>query len=121
ALGSARGDEVAEAMAHFTRGNTHYAVGEFAEAAEEYQAAYKLKPVSAFLFDAAQAYRFAGNYKKALVLYRNYVIFYPNERNVEDVKAQIVKLKAAIATRTSPPAGTTAPPPATPAPPTSAS
>jgi len=102
-------DATTEARMHFSKGSAHYAVGEFAEAAEEYQAAYKLKPESALLYNAAQAYRFAGNYEKALVLYRNYVLFYPNAPNLAEVNSQIAKMKDAIAAKTSPPTGTVEP------------
>src|SRR5262245_38094220 len=70
---TARAEGGADARAHFERGNAHYAVGEFAEAAEEYQAAYKLKQDPALLYNAAQAYRLAGNRDKAIILYTNYI------------------------------------------------
>jgi tetratricopeptide (TPR) repeat protein len=94
---SAYADSAADARAHYERATSHFAVGEFAQAAEEYQAAFKLKPDPALLYNAAQAYRLAGNNDRALILYKNYVQLYPNEANIDSVRDQIAKLKAAIA------------------------
>jgi len=85
-----------DAKAHFQSATSHFAVGEFAEAADEYQKAYKLKPDPALLYNAAQSYRLANNLEKAQILYRNFLQLYPNEGNAEEVKAQITKLREAI-------------------------
>jgi tetratricopeptide (TPR) repeat protein len=127
ALGaSAHANDLNEARKHFESAQTHFAVGEFGPAGDEYLAAYKLKPDSALLYNAAQAYRLAGNQEKALILYKNYVQFYPHESNIDEVHTQIAKLKDAIAAaekaKTSPPTDTAQPKPmpavpeATPAP-----
>ena len=113
----AQADPESEARAHYQSATTHFAVGDFAKAADEYQAAYMLKPDPALLYNAAQAYRLAGNQDKALILYKNYVQLYPHESNVEEVHAQIAKLKEAIAAsnnaKTAPPTGTKEPTQAT--------
>lgn len=127
---TAYADRSSQAREHYQSATSHFAVGEFAEAAAEYQAAYKLKPDPALLYNAAQSYRLANNPDKALILYKNYLQLYPNEPNADDVRHQIDKLKDAIAAseraKTSPPTGTTEPkqlpptatePTATPAPP----
>lgn len=102
-----------EAREHYDKATAHFAVGEFAEAAAEYQAAFMAKPDPALLYDAAQAYRLANNPEKALILYRNYLQLYPNEANVGEVRAQIEKLKDAVAAaekaKTAPPTGTNEP------------
>lgn len=102
-----------EARDHYEKATAHFAVGEFAEAAVEYQAAFKAKPDPALLYDAAQAYRLANNPDKALILYRNYVQLYPNEPNIGEVRTQIEKLKDAVAAaekaKTAPPTGTNEP------------
>lgn len=103
----------AEARQHYEKATAHFAVGEFGEAAAEYQAAFKEKPDPALLYDAAQAYRLANNPEKALILYRNYMQLYPNEPNISEVRAQIEKLKDAVAaadkTKSGPPTGTNEP------------
>src|SRR3954466_11865360 len=71
-------DRVAQARSLLQEANAQYAVGECLQGAEKYQAAYKLKPAPALLYNAAQSYRMAGNNEKALLLYKNYVMFYPS-------------------------------------------
>jgi tetratricopeptide (TPR) repeat protein len=97
----------------FTDANAAFAVGEFNNAAELYQQAYKLKQDPALLYDAAQAYRLAGNSERALVLYKNYLMFHPHQKNADEVRAQIEKLKEALAAqeqaKTAPPISTVAP------------
>jgi tetratricopeptide (TPR) repeat protein len=108
-----RADRSSEAREHYQSATAHFAVGEFGDAANEYQAAYKLKPDPALLYNAAQSYRLANNPERALILYKNYLQLYPNEANADEVRKQIDKLKEAIAAadraKTSPPTGTTEP------------
>ena len=90
-------DAASDAKAFYERATADFAVGDFAKAADEYQQAYRLKPDAALLYNAAQSYRLAGNNEKALILYKNYVMFYPNQPNVDQVRSQIDKLKEAVA------------------------
>ncbi len=120
-------DRSGEAREHYQNATAHFAVGEFADAATEYQAAFKLKPDPALLYNAAQSYRLANNPDKALILYKNYLQLYPNESNADEVRRQVEKVKEAIAAaeraKTSPPTGTSEPkqlPPAAPEPPAAA-
>jgi tetratricopeptide (TPR) repeat protein len=103
-------DSASEAKAYYERATADFAIGDFAKAADEYQEAYRLKPDAALLYNAAQAYRLAGNNEKALILYKNYVNLYPNQPNVEQVRSQIEKLKEAVAAqeqaKTNPPTST---------------
>src|SRR5262249_12113726 len=114
--GVSRADDASDAKAHYQRATSHFAVGEFAQAGEEYQTAYKLKSDPALLFNAAQSYRLAGNNEKALILYRNYLNLYPRSRNSDDVRTQIAKLeeaiKAAEKAKSSQPGGVVEPAPA---------
>jgi tetratricopeptide (TPR) repeat protein len=136
ALGVARpalADEAADAEArqHYKAATGHFAVGEFAQAAAEYEASFKLHQDPALLFNAAQSRRLAGDNQKALVLYKNYLQLYPSNKNVPAVRDQISKLQDAIAAddkaKNSPPTNTvephgvvgepTPPPPSTTTPP----
>jgi tetratricopeptide (TPR) repeat protein len=81
----------------YQQATSHYAIGDFVHAADEYEEAYTLKPDPALLYNAAQARRMSGANEKALVLYRNYVSLYPNEQSVAAAREQIDKLKEAIA------------------------
>jgi tetratricopeptide (TPR) repeat protein len=102
------GDSPARVL--FQEANAHFAVGEFSEAAEKYMEAYKIKQDAALLYNAAQSFRLAGNNAKALVLYKNFLQFYPKAPNVEEVRGQILKLNEAIAAaekaKTAPPTST---------------
>lgn len=118
-------DEDAEAARqHYKAATGHFAVGEFADAAAEYEAAYKLHQDPALLFNAAQSRRLAGENQKALVLYKNFLHLYPSSPNVPAVREQIDKLQEAIAAenqaKTSPPTTTVEPKsePSAPPPPT---
>lgn len=107
---SAFADRIEDARSLFQEANAHFAVGEFAQAADKFQAAYKLRPDAALLYNAAQSTRLSGNNAKALVLYKNYLQFYPRETNSDEVRGQIERLQAAVAASTSaitaPPQGT---------------
>jgi tetratricopeptide (TPR) repeat protein len=113
--GVARADEVSSAKAHYLRATSHFAVGEFDDAARDYETAYKLHPDPALLFDAAQAHRLAGHHEKALLLYRSYVRMYPTGASANSCKEQIARLTVAISAdqkaKSSPPTGTTEPAP----------
>jgi tetratricopeptide (TPR) repeat protein len=73
-----------------------FGLGHYAAAAEKYEAAFSLRPDPALLYNAAQAYRLAGNKPRALELYRNCLRLYPNFRNAEDARTHITNLKAEI-------------------------
>jgi tetratricopeptide (TPR) repeat protein len=117
-------DDASDAKMHYQKATAHYAVGEYHEAALEYEAAYKSKQDPALLYNAAQSHRLAGDNQKALLLYRNIVKLHPTSKYAVESKDRIVKLEQAIATTTSPPnqpapvetGGTTAPVPAAPPP-----
>src|SRR4051812_22706053 len=108
------------ARQHYKAATGHFAVGEFAEAAAEYEAAFKLHQDPALLFNAAQSRRLAGDNQKALVLYKNFLHLYPSSPQLPAVKEQIDKLQEVVAAeqkaKTSPPTTTVEPknePPAT--------
>jgi tetratricopeptide (TPR) repeat protein len=99
----ARADDAGDAKVHYQKATAHYAVGEYAEAATEYEAAFKLKQDPALLYNAAQSHRLAGDNQKALLLYRNLVKLYPSTKFAAEAKDRIDKLEQAIATSQSPP------------------
>lgn len=107
----AHADRADDAREHYQNATSHFAVGEFADAAKEFQAAYMLKPDPALLFNAAQAYRLANNPSKALILYKNYLQLYPNAGNIDEVRSQIAKLQQATPSGSSSPSAPPPPPP----------
>ena len=73
-----------------------FGLGKYAVAAEKYEAAFAIRPDPALLYNAAQAYRLAGNKPRALELYRNYVRLYPDGPNANDARGQFAALKKEI-------------------------
>jgi tetratricopeptide (TPR) repeat protein len=99
--GTARADDAADAKAHYQRATAHFAVGEYREAAAEYEEAFKLKQDPAILFNAAQAHRLAGDNQKALLIDNNVIKLYPTSQYATDSRERIDKLAQS---GTSPPA-----------------
>jgi tetratricopeptide (TPR) repeat protein len=111
-LASATAVAADDAKAHYQKATAHFAVGEYRDAAIEYEEAFKLKQDPAILFNAAQSFRLAGDSQKALLLYNNIVKLYPSTQYAKDSKDRIEKLSQAA---TAPPATA----PVTPIPPPS--
>jgi tetratricopeptide (TPR) repeat protein len=112
--GTARAQDSADAARdHYKKATGHFAVGEFAQAAAEYEEAFKLHQDPALLFNAAQSRRLAGDNQKALVLYKNFLQLYPDSRNAPTVREQIGKLQEAVTAeekaKTAPPTNTVEP------------
>ena len=112
--GRARADE---ATVYQQKATAAFGLGEYKEAAENFEHAFKVHPDPALLFNAAQSNRLAGNKDRALTLYENYLHIYgAKDSRAAEVQKHIDDLKAAMAhgqaAATSPPA--TASPPAAP-------
>jgi tetratricopeptide (TPR) repeat protein len=104
-----------DAKTHYQNATAHFAIGEYHEAAIEYEEAFKLKQDPAILFNAAQSFRLAGDNQKALLLYNNIIKLYPGTQYAKDSRDRIEKLASAPAA--TPPPAAAAPPPAVTAPP----
>lgn len=89
----ARADEMAEAKEHFKKGQTHYALGEFAEAVAEFRDAYRLRDEPAILFNIAQAMRQLGQYKQAHFYYSQYLSRRPEAGNRADVEQFMAQMR----------------------------
>jgi hypothetical protein len=99
----------AEAQRHFDAAIAHYKAQEFAEAVDEFEAAYKLRPEPEWLYNLGQACRLARQWDKALDYYQKYLAEVPDAENrpaVEQRIAEVQKQRAATHT------AETAPPPA---------
>src|SRR5262249_23780311 len=109
-VGVARADSAEEARQHYKAATGHFAVGEFDQAATEYEAAFKLHQDAALLFNAAQSRRLAGQNQRALVLYKNFLNLYPNSKQARTVREQVTKLQEVLAAeekaKTMPPTNT---------------
>jgi hypothetical protein len=107
-IAAARADE---ASAYQQKATAAFALGEYKEAAEDFERAFKLHPDPALLYNAAQSHRLGGNKERALTLYENYLRVYGKKNGrAEEVQKHIDNLKAAIerdkTAATSPPPGT---------------
>jgi len=108
-LGRALAAGAEDARAFNEKATAAFALGRYAEAAENFEKAFEMKTDPALLYNAAQAHRMAGNKERALALYQNYLRVY-GSKGKRDVEAHIEELKKAIAhdqeVATSPPTNT---------------
>jgi tetratricopeptide (TPR) repeat protein len=106
-VGHARAEEDAKTL--YERGKIQFALGNFPGAADFFERAFEKKPDPAMLYNAAQARRLAGDKKKALILYQNYLRLFGEPENSNEVEKRIAELKAAIdaeqKANTNPPTG----------------
>lgn len=114
-------EETARARELFQRAEGRYGAGEYKEALELYQQAYKLKPLPGFLFNLGQCERKLGRCDKALVHFREFLRQLPGAPNRETVEALIRECEVEVqktkkerdrpvgATAASPPEKSTAP------------
>jgi tetratricopeptide (TPR) repeat protein len=98
-----------EARRLYDEATAAFGVGSYAEAAEKYEASFKLHPDAALLYNAAQAYRMAGNRTRALQLYRNFLRIYGDNARAEDARNHVAALEKATADADK--TGPTPPPP----------
>jgi tetratricopeptide (TPR) repeat protein len=78
------------------KATTAFALGKYAVAAENFEKAYEASPDPSLLYNAAQAYRLAGNKERALTLYENYLRVYGGGEKRADIEARIAELKKAV-------------------------
>lgn len=106
-----------EAKTFFERGTALFALRHYAEAAVAYEKSFELRPEPAILYNAAQAYRLAGNKTRALDLYDSLIKLYGTKiSNRAQILEHIKNLKLAIEAdrlATNAPPNTPAPPPPT--------
>lgn len=106
-------ENISAAREHYQRGTTLYDLQRYADAAKEYEAAYEAKPDPALLFNIGQAYRFAGDYSRAIGAFRSYLRRLPRSGNREEVDARIVEMQKLLddqkANQQKPPGGTISP------------
>jgi tetratricopeptide (TPR) repeat protein len=89
--------KTAKAREHYDKGITHYNLGEFDKAIEEFKQAYAISGAPGLLFNVAQAYRLVGDYKQALYFYNTYLRLQPNAANRADVEARMAEMEKALA------------------------
>jgi iron complex outermembrane receptor protein len=86
-----------EARKHYDAGLAHFNLREYAQAIEEFQAAYRIVPDPVFLYNLAQSYRLSNDAEQALYFYRTYVRMAPTAPNRPEVDERIATLERLIA------------------------
>ncbi len=94
----ARADDVVEARSHAKHGIAAFGLHDYVTAANEYEAAFKLEPDPALLYNAAQAHRLGGNSARSLELYESCLrLFGAHVANAVEVRRHIAELRRALA------------------------
>jgi hypothetical protein len=85
-----------EARKHFLKGQQLFDVGRWDEAAEEFEQAYAARNDPTFIYNMAQAYRRKGDAKRALELYKNFLIKDPKTPKRAEVEERIAALQRQV-------------------------
>ena len=104
------------AQAHYHKGMKAYTLGHFAEAIEEFEKAYDLRPESIFLYNIAQSHRQNNSPQRAIFFYRRYLEAEPGAKNRAEIEQRMKEIQAQLNAQTAiaPPPPTPPPPPAPP-------
>jgi hypothetical protein len=84
------------ARQHYKKATQFYDIGRWDEAIAEYEKAYALREDPSLLFNMAQTCRRKGDLKRALDLYKNYLVKEPESPLRSEVEDRIRTLKAQV-------------------------
>ena len=87
---------LAEAKESFTQAEKSYALGKFDDALKQYEHAFDLKPMPAFLFNIGQCYRNLGNWERASFFYQGYLNREPRAKSRDKVLALIEQMNQKV-------------------------
>jgi tetratricopeptide (TPR) repeat protein len=106
-----------QARAHFRLGRAHYDNGNFAQAAVEFEEAYRISQRAALLYNIYLAYRDANDTRNAAEALRKYLALEKNIENRGQLESRLAALDKSLKDNPSPPVATSASPagPTTPA------
>lgn len=93
ATGASAEDEAREL---YKKGMTHYELGEFDVAIDEFKRAYALTSAPGLLFNIAQVYRMKKDPEQAVYFYRTYLRLLPTAPNRADVEALVAENQALV-------------------------
>ena len=99
----------AAAQQEYTAGQAKYEAGDFLGAAEQFAAAYQHDPDPVYLFNLAQAYRFAKRCRDSADNYRRFLAAAPDAPNRDNVEHYLEEVDACARTEPVAEPGTTAP------------
>lgn len=99
---SARAQESDDEAArrHFRLGQAHYENGEFAEAATEFDEAYRLSQRPQLLYNVYVAYRDSGDMPHAAHALRLYLDLVPDAENASQLRARLAAMERVLASQT---------------------
>jgi tetratricopeptide (TPR) repeat protein len=89
----AANEETEQARKHYQEAQKQFDMGMWDAAITEFSKAYELRQDPTFLFNMAQAYRRAGNARRAIDLYKNYLIKVPRSPQRADIEERIQNLQ----------------------------
>jgi tetratricopeptide (TPR) repeat protein len=92
----APGDEE-KARAHFRLGRAHYDNGDFAQAAVEFEEAYRISQRAALLYNIYLAYRDANDTRHAATALRNYLTLEKEVENRGQLESRLAALERSLA------------------------
>lgn len=81
-------DYTPEVRKHVLRGNTAFGKKLYQAAGEHYRKAVLISPDRNLYIIAADTFKRAGNLKSAHECYEDYIVNFPSERNIKEIKAQ---------------------------------
>ncbi len=90
---------IEQARERMEQGQAYFLQGRFGEAASEFEAAYGIRPFTAFLYNAGVAYETGGDLPHAVELFGRYVTQETNPRDRAEVEARIAGLRARMQER----------------------
>lgn len=99
----------AKASAAYARGRAQYAATDYRAAAASFLEAYAADPDPGYLFNAGQAFRFAGDCAQAARAYRQFLGAVSSAPNLDKVRGYLDEMDACVRRQLPPPP---APPPA---------
>jgi hypothetical protein len=107
----AAGDTKDSARQLVKQAKVAFDLGHFDEAASRYEAAYRIVPDSALLFNMGQAYRLGGRPEQALAAYLGFLrTSPPDDPNRAAVEARVAELQKVLTPQAPTPAPSAAPP-----------
>lgn len=89
-------EALTQARAHFRQGEAYQSAGAYDQALAEYEAAFKLAPLPALLFNMGQANRLRGNKAAALDAYQRYLGATPDGPGADEARSHVAELTVAI-------------------------
>ena len=87
---------LAAAKESFDQAEKSYALGKFGDALRQYERAFDLKPLPAFLFNIGQCHRNLGNWERASFFYNGYLSRDPKAKNRDKVLTLIDQMNAKV-------------------------